>query len=217
MEVLQRAISSVNTAPPQPHPGMFPGNVLANPAMPGPSVPHPAGAMGGPGYQVNHYDMFKVKNVTGLVSQALHQVSQIKQNYSNLRQLKQVCSNLNMQNTLVHRQQMDRLQILVTHGTQELHAKIQLINDAIARFQASPLAIHPMYTNEVNKSRQTLYRALEELRLIAGGQQSRGPPQPLPQSSGGHMPTAVSVPPNIMMVSRAGNGQTHVTSTTDFM
>jgi len=215
MQVLQNAISSV----PQPHPGeMFPGNPPPNPAMQGLSVPHPANTVGGaPGYQVNQYDTFKVKNVTGLVSQALHQVSQIKQNYNNLRQLRQVCSNLLMQNTPVHRQQIDRLQMVVGHGTQELHAKIQLINDAIARFQASPLALIPLYTNEVNKSRQTLYRALEELRLIAGGQQSRGPQLP-PQSSGGHMPAAISIPPNVVVVSRSnGNGQTHVTSTTDFM
>ncbi len=190
-----------------------PVNMMGLSTAAGPSQvrpPPPSSSANASGLQLSHYDTFKVKNVTGLVAQALHQVNQIQMNYNNLQQLKLVCANsvrANMPVAHVHRNQMNRLQMLVNQGTQELHGKIQLINDAIARFQASPLVMHPQYTTEVNKYRQTLYKALEDLRIVAGGEGG------IQQQPNMHRSMA---PPNVVLVSN-GNGQARVTSTTDFM
>ena len=212
LEVLQNVISSVAPATPQPQQGMPPG-MSAPPLASAAGMPGvPGNSVNTGGFQINPYDTFKVKNVTGLVSQALDQVNQIKMNYSNLQHLKLLCANV-MGVPQIHRNQMARLQGLVNQGTHDLHSKIQLINDAIARFQACPLSMHPMYTSVVNEYRQTLYKALEELRLIAGGN------QPMP-SSGVHMSAVSTAAPVVQMVSGGGGrvgGLSHVTSTTDLM
>lgn len=137
MEVLQNSISAGAVSMPQPSmppPGSMAPSTSAVAGMP---LQHSINSVNTGGFQISPYDTFKVKTVTGLVSQALHQVNQIKVNYNNLQLLKRACAN-SMQIPMVHRDQMNRLQLLVSQGTQDLHGKIQLINDAIAQFQASP-------------------------------------------------------------------------------
>lgn len=155
-------------------------------------------------------DTFKVRNVTGLVSQAMQEVSRLRMNQNNLQHLRQLYANSPMV-PRVHQEQTQRLDMVIRQAVLNLHGKIQLVNDAITRFQSSPLVMHPAYSNEVNKHRQILYNALEELR--------RNAPTTAATNTSMHPATSnAPIAPGAGARGGAvwvGTGQAQVTSTTD--
>ena len=180
----------------------------AMPGVPGMLDPH----------AISPYDTFKVRTVTGLVSQAMHEVNQLKMNQNNLRHLRQLYANSPMI-PRIHREQTQRLDMVIRQAVLNLHGKIQLVNDAIARFQASPLAMHPMYSNEVNKHRQILYNSLEDLRRMSTV-------VPTTNTTNTNMPATFNPLPNALVpgvpgirsgIRGSATSNAHVTSTTNYI
>lgn len=206
MEVLQNRLNSAASASASLQPASpslqqeatINASASAAPGISGTLDPH----------AISPYDTFKVRTVTGLVSQAMHEVNQLKMNQNNLRHLRQLYANSPMI-PRVHREQTQRLDMVIRQAVLNLHGKIQLVNDAIARFQSSPLAMHPMYSNEVNKHRQILYNSLEDLRRMSTTTNTttyNPPPNAVaPGSRGG------------VGVGGPGNSNTQVTSTTNYI
>ena len=117
---------------------------------------------------INEYGTATMRTLFGLVSQALYDVKELKINQNNLQRLRQLYSS---SSPLLNREENQKQTRLLSHVIQEtfqkLRVRIQMVNESIACFQASPMSQHPVYLNEVNKHRQLLNSSLEELRRMS--------------------------------------------------